>query len=451
MRGIAAVAFSAGLSAVLSALAPAPTQAPTPAPPPRTFSIVGATIHPVSGPDIPSGTIVVRDGKIVSVATGSSPLAGAPVVDGIGRHVYPSLFPPLTGLGLSEIASIRATVDQSEVGDLNPDVRASVAVNFDSELLPVARSGGILVAGVAPTGGLVSGAVAAMKMEGWTREDATLKDPAAITVAWPDLAIDRSPTARVSVKTQEKRRDEKVEKLKEIFREAKAYAKAMAAAGQPGVPRRAVDVQLAALVPAVEGRIPVVVAAQQLVQIRDAVQWAKDEGLRLVIWGGGDAWRMADDLATAQIPVVVESPMDLPRREDEPYDTAFANAGKLARAGVTVLFNDGGEDPSNARHLPHDVATAVTFGFPREKAVAAMTLEPAKLLGVGDRLGSLEPGKDATFILTDGDILDLRSRVVGAYLDGRALDLTDKQKRLYERYRNRPTPAAGPTRTGGSR
>jgi imidazolonepropionase-like amidohydrolase len=441
LRAAIPTGLAFGLAAALSAQAPAP----------RTFSIVGATIHPVSGPDIPSGTVVVRDGKIVSVSPGSAPVPDAPVVDAAGKHVYPSLFPPLTGLGLSEISSIRATLDQSEIGDLNPDLRASVAVNFDSELLPVARSGGILVAGVTPTGGLVAGAVAAMKMEGWTREDATLTDPAAITVTWPDLEIDRSPTARVSVKTQEKERDEKVAKLKEVFRAAKAYGKAMAAAGQPGVPRRAVDVKLAALEPAVAGRIPVVVVAHQLSQIRDAVQWAKDEGLRIVIWGGADAWRMADDLAKAQISVVVDTPMDLPRREDEPYDTAFANAGKLARAGVTVLFNDGGEDPTNARHLPHDVATAVTFGFPREKAVAAMTLEPAKLLGVGDRLGSLEPGKDATFILTDGDILDLRSRVVGAYLDGRALDLTDKQKRLYEKYRNRPTPAAAKTQTGGSR
>ncbi|HKD16963.1 MAG TPA: imidazolonepropionase, partial [Thermoanaerobaculia bacterium] len=294
-------AFSAALALVLAAglFAQAPAPTPAPAPAPRTFSIVGATIHPVSGPDIPSGTVVVRDGKIVSVSPGSAPLAGAPVVDAAGRHVYPSLFPPLTGLGLSEIASIRATVDQSEIGDLNPDLRASVAVNFDSELLPVARSGGILVAGVTPTGGLVSGAVAAMKMDGWTREDATLKDPAAITVTWPDLTIDRTPSARVSVKTQEKERDERVAKLKEVFRAAKAYAKAVSAAGQPGVPRRAVDVKLAALAPVVEGRIPVVVLAQRLPQIRDAVQWAKDEGLHIVIWGGADAWRMADDLAKA--------------------------------------------------------------------------------------------------------------------------------------------------------
>ena len=138
----------------------------------------------------------------------------------------------------------------------------------------------------------------------------------------------------------------------------------------------------------------------------------------------------------------MDSPLDLPQREDEPYDTQFANAGRLDKAGVSVLFNEGGSDASNVRNYPHLAATAVAFGFPREKAIAAMTLEPARLLGVADRVGSLETGKDATFILTDGDILDLRSRVVGAYLDGRALDLTDKQKRLYEKYRNRPKPVA---------
>jgi imidazolonepropionase-like amidohydrolase len=295
---------------------------------------------------------------------------------------------------------------------------------------------------VTPTGGIISGTVAAMKMDGWTREDATLRDPAAVTVSWPELALDRSPTASVSVKTQEKRRDAALEKLKNAFRDARAYAAARGAEGRAGVPRHAVDPKLAALVPAVEGRVPVVVAANELAQIRDAVRWGQEESLKVVIWGGADAWRMADELAKAGVPVVVDSPLDLPRRDDEPYDTAFANAGKLAKAGVRVVFNEGGDDGSNVRNLPHLAATAVTFGFPREKAVAAMTLEPAKLLGVGDRLGSIEAGKDATLIVTDGDILDLRSRVVAAYLDGRALDLNDKQKRLYERYRMRPTPSA---------
>ncbi len=433
-------AFAAALLLSAGPLAAQPAD-PKPAPPPRAFSIVGATVHTVSGPDLPKATVVVRDGRIVSVSAGAAPAADGPVVDAAGKHLYPSLLPPMTNLGLSEISAVRATVDTTEVGEINPDARASVAMNFDSEQLPVARSGGVLVAGVTPLGGIVAGTVAAMKLDGWTREDAALKDPAAVTVFWPDLAIDRSPTASRSVKAQEKRRDEALEKLKNAFHDARAYAKARAAEGQPGVPRHTVDAKLAALVPALERRIPVVVQAARLDQIRDAVKWAGEENLRLVIWGGADAWRMAGELAKAGVPVIVDSPLDLPRRADEPYDTAFANAGLLAKAGVRVVFNEG--EASNVRNLPQLAATAVTFGFPREKAVAAITLEPAALLGVGDRLGSIEAGKDATFILTDGDILDLRSRVVGAYLDGRALDLTDKQKRLYEKYRNRPAPAAG--------
>ena len=437
LAAAACLAFSAISALPLAAQTPAPK--PTPA---TSVAIVGATIHPVSGPDVDRGTLVVRDGKIVAVAAGAAPPAGIPVVDGAGQHVYPTLLPPMTVLGLEEISAVRSTLDSQELGAINPAVRADVAMNLDSTLLPVARSGGVLVAGITPTGGTLSGTAAVMKTDGWTREDATLKAPAAITIFWPDLAIDRSPEAGKSVKAQEKARDEALEKLKKVFRDARAYGKARAAEGAAGVPKHDFDPKLAALLPAIDGAVPVVVRAQRLSQIRDAVKWAAAEKLRLVVWGGADAWRMAPELAAAGVPVIVESPLDLPQREDETYDVQFANAGLLDRAGVRVVFNDGGSDASNVRNYPQLAATAVAFGFPRAKAVAALTLEPARVLGVDGRVGSLEAGKDATFILTDGDILDLRSHVVAAYVDGRALDMTDKQKRLYERYRNRPKPGA---------
>ena len=411
---------------------------------PRTFSIVGATIHPVSGPDVAGGTIVVRDGKIASISPGTAPEPGAPVVDGKGKHVYPSLFPPMTVLGLEEIDAVRATLDKQELGGINPAARADVAINYDSELLPVARSGGVLVAGVTPIGGIIAGTAVATKLDGWTREDATLKAPAAITIYWPDLRINRSPDASRTVKKQEKTRDEALERLKEAFRDARAYGKARAAEKTAGVPRHDFDPRLDALLPAIDGAIPVVVHAQRLAQIRDAMKWASEEKLRLVIWGGADAWRMADELAKAGVPVILESPLLLPVREDDPYDAQFADAGVLDRAGVRVAFNDGGDDASNVRNFPQLAAMAVAYGYPREKALASLTLEPARILGVDGRIGSLEPGKDATLILTDGDILDLRTRVVGAYIDGRALDLSDRQKRLYERYRNRPKPGGTP-------
>src|SRR6185369_10663449 len=214
---------------------------------------------------------------------------------------------------------------------------------------------------------------------------------------------------------------------------------------RPGIPKHDVDPRMEALVPAVEGKIPVIVRAERLAQIRDAIAWARDEKLLLVLWGAGDGWRAADEIAKANVAVVIDSPLDLPLRDDEPYDSQYANAARLDAAGVRVLFNEGGgSDASNVRNLPQLVAAAVAHGFPRAKALASITLEPARLLGVADRVGSLEPGKDATLIVTDGDLFDSRSRVVAAYLDGRELDLTDKQKRLYERYRNRPKPQEAP-------
>ena len=430
MRRLALVFAIFGAAPLAGGQAPAAASRPT--------AIVGGTVHPASGPDIPNGTVLIRDGKIAAVGPGISVPADAVVVDAKGKHVYPSLFPPLTELGLVEISAVRATVDTTEVGDINPQARADFAMNFDSELLPVARSGGILVAGVSPRGGIISGALAVMKLDGWTREDAGVKAPAAITVVWPNLQIDRSPTARFSVRLQEKRRDEALEKLKNAFADAGAYVKARAAEGHSGVPRHDADPRLEALAPAVEGKIPVVVLATRVMQIRAALAWAKQENLKIILAGAEDGWRVADEIAKANVTVIVGPPLDLPLRADEAYDASFANAGVLARAGVTVAFND--DSVWNVRNLPHQAAMAVAFGFPREKAVAAMTLAPAKALGVADRLGSLEVGKDATLFLADGDILDLRSRVVAAWVDGRALDLIDKQKRLYERYRNRPKP-----------
>ena len=348
----------------------------------------------------------------------------------------------MTILGLEEIAAVRSTLDQSEIGEINPDARASVAVNFDSELLPVARSGGVLLAGVTPKDGIISGTAAAMKMDGWTREDATLRDPAAITVVWPDLRIDRSPQAGRSVRLQEKSRDEALEKLKNAFREARAYARARAAEGQPNIPRHDTDPKLAALAPALDGTIPVVVSANRLAQIRDAVQWAKEENLRLVIWGGADAWRMAGELAQAGVPVIVESPHELPLREDDSYDAEFANAGKLAAAGVRVIFNEGGSDSSNVRNLPHLAATAVTFGFPRDAAVAAMTWSRRSSSRGGSR--GLARGGQGRDLPRDRRGPSRPSLARGRRVPRRPRSRPDgQQKRLYERYRARPKARPG--------
>jgi imidazolonepropionase-like amidohydrolase len=406
----------------------------------ETIALVGGTVHPVSGPDVIKGTVVISDGKIAAVGANVVVPEGAKVVDVSGKHVYPSLLPAATNLGLVEISAARATVDSAEMGDVNPEARADVAMNFDSELLPVTRSAGVLVAGVTPTGGIVSGSGAAMKLDGWTREDAAIRAPAYVTVTWPYLAIDRTPLARFSVRIQEKRRDEALAKLKDVFAEARAYGRARAAEGKAGVPRHDLDPRLEALLPAIEGKIPVLVVADRLAQIRAALSWAKSENLKIVIGGGRDAWRAASELAAAGVPVVLDPVIGLPTRADEPYDAPYAAPGILSKSGVRVAITEG--DSQFARNLAHHASVATAYGMPREKALQAITLEPARVLGIAGRVGSLEPGKDATLFVSDRDVLDFRYSVVAAYVDGRPLDLSDRHKRLYERYKNRPKPAA---------
>ena len=406
----------------------------------ETIALTGGTIHPVSGPEIPKGTVVITDGKIAAVGASVTVPTGSKVVDVTGKHVYPSLLPAETNLGLVEIGAVRATLDQTETGDLNPEARADFAMNFDSEQLPVTRSGGVLVAAVTPSGGILSGSGAAMKLDGWTREDATIRAPAYVTVTWPDLSIDRSPQARFSVRIQKKRRDEAVAKLKDLFADARAYGKARAAEGKTGVPRHDLDPRLEALLPANDGKVPVFVFADRLAQIRAALAWAKDENLKIVIAGGRDAWRAASELAAAGVPVVLDPVIGLPTRTDEPYDTPYTAPGILSKAGVRVAISEG--DSSFVRNLAHHASVAMAYGMPREKALEAITLEPARILGIADRVGSIEPGKDATLFVSDRDVLDFRYVVVSAYVDGRPLDLSDRHKRLYERYRNRPKPGA---------
>jgi imidazolonepropionase-like amidohydrolase len=408
--------------------------------PAETIAIVGGTVHPVSAPEIREGTVLIVDGKITAVGPTVQVSPGTKTFDARGKHVYPSLLPAATNLGLVEIGAVRATVDTGETGEINPQARADFGMNFDSELLPVTRSAGVLVSGVTPTGGLVSGSGAVMKLDGWTREDAAIRSPAYVTVTWPSLAIDRSPQARFSVRIQEKRRGEAIAKLKDVFTEARAYGKARGAEGKAGIPRHDADPRLEALQPAIEGKVPVLVIADRLAQIRAALAWAKEENLKIVIGGGRDAWRAAAELAAAGVPVILDPVIGLPTRADEPYDAPFTSAATLAKAGVRLAINEG--DAQFARNLAHHASVAMAYGLPRGKALESITLEPARILGVADRLGSLEPGKDATLFVSNGDVLDFRHVVEAAWVDGRPLDLSDRHKKLYERYRNRPKPGA---------
>ncbi len=381
------------------------------------------TVHTATGQVLEHGVLVVRDGKIVAVGTAVP--AGAEVVDLGAAHLYPALIDPDSALGLVEIEAVTPAMDLYELGEINPELSGDIAFNPDSRLIPVARSAGVLFAGVTPRGEPISGRTAAMRLLGWNREDMTLRSPAGLEVEWPSLALDRSPLAAKELAVQKEDRRLAVLRLTEAFENARAYARG---GTEP-------DVKWEAMQACLKGEIPVLIRAQRQDQIEAAVAFASAQNVRMVLLGGADAWRVADLLAAKKIPVVYSEMLRMPR-EDEPYDVYFAAPGVLARAGVTVALSQG-PDASNTRWLPELAGRARAYGLSPEGALKSITLNPARVLGVDDRLGSLEAGKEATFLVTDGDLLESETHLLRAFMQGKEIDLEDFQKALYRRYLNR--------------
>jgi imidazolonepropionase-like amidohydrolase len=409
-------------------------------------SIVNATIHTITDGTISGGTVSFDEGRIAEVVPGAHPLPGAAVIDAAGKHVYPGFIDANTVLGLTEIGSVSGSVDIREIGDVNPQVNTAIAVNPDSELIPVTRANGLTHALTVPGGGLVRGTSSLIRLDGWTWEDLTATSPVAMHVSWPSFRIrtfsySGTPPSR---EDQEKQREERLERIREAFADARAYRRARASARGGG---RALDHDpaLEAMLPVLDGDVPVIVHASEIRQIRSAVEWAEEEGLRLVLAGAGDMWRVADLLAEKDIPVLLTGVLSLPTRRDEPYDTPYVAAARLHRAGVRFAFagSGGGFGAANARNLPYHAAMAVAFGLPRDEALRALTLRPAEILGLDHALGSIEPGKSASLMIADGDPLEIRTQVERLFIDGREADLgRSKHYRLYQRYASRPTADA---------
>jgi imidazolonepropionase-like amidohydrolase len=408
------------------------------------FALVGGTVHPVSGPAIEEGRVVVRDGRIESVGSGPAP-AGVTTIDCRGKHVYPGMIAANTSLGLVEIESVRGTVDDEEVGAVNPNVRAEVQINPESEHLPVARINGLTSALVVPRGGAIAGTSALVHLDGWTFEDMTLRRPVALHVNWPGMAIVRSNLETRSEDEQRRSRDEAIDAIRKSFDDARAYATAVDAEKQRAIPRHDRDVKWEAMVKAVRGEIPVFFHASPLNQIKAVLRFCDEEGLRNVaIVGGYDAWRIAGELKARNIPVICEPVLALPKRRSEPYDASYTLPSKLAAAGVRYCITDGG-GTWNARNLPYHASMAAAFGLDRDEALKAVTLYPAQILGAGERLGSIEPGKVADLVVANGDLLEQTTTVEQVWIAGRAIPMESKQTRLFHKYDGRPRgPRARP-------
>lgn len=406
------------------------------APQETPIAIIGGVIHPVSGPPIEKGTLVFDQGRVTAIGKRVRIPAGAKRIEVPNRHVYPGLINAYSNLGLVEIGAVRATRDYAESGRINPNVKAEVAVNPDSELIPVTRAGGILLSLSAPSGGLISGTSAMLQLDGWTWQQMTLKAPVGMHLNWPRMVPAVDWRFAESKQEQAKQRDEALALLEQTFADARAYQKARAAGAADGQ-RHPLDSRWEAMLPVLEGDLPLVVAADEIQQIQAAVAFAQRQGLRLILYGGYDAPHCAALLKKHQVPVIVSSIHRLPRRRWDDYDAAYSLPERLRSASIKFCISAGGTSASNSRNLPYQAATAVGYGLPQKEALKAITLYPAEILGVADRVGSLEIGKDATLIITDGDPLETSTHVQSAFIQGRQVDLSNRHKRLWRKYQEK--------------
>ncbi len=407
---------------------------PIPAPKQKKpVALVGGTIHTVSGSTIESGTIVFDKGKIVAIGTTVAVPADAEKVDVSGKQIYPGIIDAYTDMGLTEIGSVRGTIDRDETGTINPNVRAEVAVNPESELIPVARSNGVVIAVATPAGGIVSGTAAALMMEGWTSDQLVLQAPVGLVVNWPSMVYTTGRFFRATREDWQKQRDASLKSLDDGFDQARAYMVARKAEQTKGVPSHDFDARWEAMIPVLEGKVPVWVNADELSQIQAAMTWAERQHVRLVIVGGNDAWRIGDQLKAKDIPVILTSMFAAPARRWEPYDVVFSVPRKLQEMGVRFCIAGDG-DASNARNVQYHASIAAAYGLSQDAALKSVTLYPAQILGIADRVGSLETGKDATLMITNGDPLSQETTVDQVYIQGRKIDMRDKHKQLYAKY-----------------
>lgn len=384
------------------------------APQKQPIAIVGAIIHTVSGRVIENGVVLFAEGKITSVGKGVEVPEGAEIIQAQGKHVYPSLIDANSDIGLVEVNSVRATIDSRETGNINPNVRAVAAFNPDSEIIPVNRANGVLVALSAPTGGLVAGRSAVMVLDGWTWEDMTLKADAGMHVRWP-----RSGSGN------------ELKEFEELLDQTARYV-ASRNANASSLPT---DLRFESLARVLDRSLPMIVDATSVTQIESAVAFASQRKLKLIIHGGFEAVHGAELLKKADVPIIVSGVYRTPSGRDNPYDEAYTLPKRLKDAGIKFCICSGGRfGASGVRNLPYHAATASAYGLSQEEALKAITLDAAQILGIAGRVGSIATGLDATLFIADGNILETETQVEQAFVQGRKVDLDNRHQQLYRKY-----------------
>ncbi len=407
----------------------------------RAYAIVGATVHTIYGPVIENGTVVIVEDKIHQVGVNVAVPPGAGVIDGKGLHVYPGLIDCGSMLGLTEIGMLRVTRDYRDIARFSPHLRAASAVHPHSEHIRIARTAGTTTALTVPAGGIISGQSAAVHLDGWTADEMLVVKDFALHILVPSLPA-RLPDDPKKKKEMTKKHKEAEKELKEFMVRAKHYAEVKELADEDPQIEYEVDPALEAMVPYVCGEKPVVLTASSYKEILDAIEFADEYELNWILGQGREAWKLADKLAEKNISVILSPALSYPRGEFEPWDSVYRCAGELHRAGVRFCF--ASRSASGAYNLGTQVGMAVAHGLPLRHAERAVTLGAAEILGIADRVGSIEVGKQADLILTTDTPLQTLSQVTHMFINGKPIELTSMHTENYEKFKNRPAPNLPP-------
>jgi len=399
-------------------------------------AIVGARIVPVTGPVIESGSILIKNGRIADLGANISIPSGAKVIEARGLVAYPGMIDSYSWLGLEEISGVRATVDNRETGRINPQVKAIEALRYDSMHIPIARANGIVAAVVAPSGGLISGQSTLVKLDGWTNREMVIKESLAMIIELPALRRGRGEFAGFRGQQPQVTTEKTLDELRQIFEKARMYEKRREAARKNILlPPPDFDEASHFLLPVVKGELPVIFSVHADKDILQTIKFVQEEKIKAIFYGVEQGFKVAKEIKEAGIPCIIGSLYSLPPVWEDGYDALFLNPVILNQAGVKISFSSS--SASTAKDLPYHAAKAAAFGLKPEEALKAVTIYPAEIFGVDKLLGSLEPGKTASIVLADGDLLELGTKIQKVFIDGKEVSLENRYTELLKKFEQR--------------
>ena len=405
----------------------------------RPIILKGGILHTVSTDIFEGYDILFSKGKIVRIEKNIMASPETDVYDVFGKHIIPGYIAPITRIGLVEIGLVKQTRDFAERGSFNPNVKANVSYNPDSDLIPITRSNGVLVVNSVPAGGRISGQSSVMMLDGWTWEQATLKHPSGLHINWPSMRINYGANVKKSEKQQREEIQKSIRDLDHMVRDVRAYFQRIKQRSRIAGERQKSDLRLESMIPFVVEKKKIFIHADEARQIKSAVEWAKKNDLKIIIVGGSDSWRLTDLLVKNNIPVVIDQVEKIPTRRFEPIHLPYKLPFLLKQAGVQFCLNTiiGYPHDGNIRNLPNEAMRAAAYGLDKSEALRSITLSTAEILGVDDMIGSLDIGKDATFFISETPPMEMNPKILMAFIQGKEVDLNNHQKMLYKKYQEK--------------